>query len=68
MWRLETNWCTHTRPPTHMQKVTMLARRSTPPQVVKYLEDESGNSNPLALPDPIVSYVTMSDVEPLVEA
>ena len=32
--------------------------------VVKYIADESGNTLPLALPDPIIAYVTMSDVEP----
>ena len=32
--------------------------------VVQYLADESGNTHPLALPDPITAYLTASDVEP----
>ena len=39
-------------------------RKMFPRIVVKYMEDESGNTNSLALPDPITAYLTMSDVEP----
>ena len=39
-------------------------RKRFPRIVVKYLADESDNTNPLALPDPITAYVTMDDVEP----
>ena len=39
-------------------------RKQFPRIVVKYIEDESGNSLSLALPDPITAYLTMSDVEP----
>ena len=39
-------------------------RRLFPRIVVKYLADEQGNTNPLALPDPITAYLTASDVEP----
>ena len=44
-------------------RVTKL-RKMYPRIVVRYLEDESGNTNRLALPDPITAYLTMSDIEP----
>ena len=44
-------------------RVTKL-RKMFPRIVVRYLEDESGNAHPLALPDPITAYLTMSDIEP----
>ena len=43
-------------------RVTRL-RMLFPRIVVRYLEDESGNTNRLALPDPITAYLTMSDIE-----
>ena len=35
-----------------------------PTVVVKYTATEGGGTHPLELPDPIVAYLTMSDVEP----
>jgi hypothetical protein len=32
---------------------------------VKYLEDESGGSHALELPDPVTAYLTMADIQPL---
>ena len=32
--------------------------------VVRYLENENGDTSRLALPDMITAYLTMSDVEP----
>ena len=39
-------------------------RKQFPRIVVKYLEDESGGSHVLQLPDPPTAYLTMADVEP----
>jgi hypothetical protein len=47
-------------------KATVLKlRRQFPRIVVKYIEDESGGSHALELPDPVTAYVTMADVQPL---
>ena len=46
-------------------KATVLKlRKQFPRIVVKYLEDESGGSHVLQLPDPPTAYLTMADVEP----
>ena len=44
-------------------KVTGL-RKQFPRIVVRYIATESGGTLPLELPDPVVAYLTMSDVEP----
>ena len=45
-------------------KATVLKlRRQFPRIVVKYIEDESGGSHALQLPDPRTAYLTMADVE-----
>ena len=42
----------------------MKLRKQFPRIVVKYIEDESGGTHPLQLPDPSIAYLTASDVEP----
>ena len=44
-------------------RVTKL-RKMYPRIVVRYIEDENGDTSRLALPDMITAYLTMSDVEP----
>ena len=45
-------------------RVTKL-RKMHPRIVVRYFEDETGNTNRVALPDMITAYVTSSDVQPV---